>query len=658
MPLHLLVQAAAFAFALTASTASASSDPVAEYDWASIVPSRDLEYHDCYNGFKCARLSVPLDWRNASDDRTVAIAMVKLPAVVPDDDATFGGSIFLNPGGPGGSGVSYAVNRASTVQKILVDKPGIRHYEIVSFDPRGIGRTTPATDCFRSNDFVRTAWTLENHAKGPLSSGPGAISYGLGIVRSFSIRCEQEEKKWGEAEGAMQFVNTPSVARDMVEMVDKIDQRRKREAAKKKQQQQHQKPQRQPQPEGGDEKKEEEEEEDGGGDEKTQLELKRRGKEDQNDPIPRLQYIGFSYGTVLGNYFASMFPGRVGRIVLDGVMDAMDYSTGSGWLSNIADTDKMFDEFWEGCYGAGPNLCPFLKSDANAKAAQKRFWSWAEHLDEYPVAMYTANGGLMALRGEDIRRLIGNALYNPLQQFQPLAVALYEGMAGNLSQISSWVDVGIPKIGDACQSEKNVSTMPDLKEEAAMAVLCGDGMDITGRSVDWWQDYVVRQQRKSRLFGSYWSTIRFSCSGWQFRPNWVYRGPFSTPKPSRELYIDRPAAPLLFLSSRLDPVTPLRSARVMADNHPGSAVVVQDTLGHCTWGSGPSRCTWKIVADYFHHGTVPDKETRCEEDCGPWDKDCDAYKVLKRDDVDESSWRAMFHLDEPIRQRRFPLGVE
>ncbi|KAH6605586.1 hypothetical protein Trco_004739 [Trichoderma cornu-damae] len=645
---RLLIQAA-----VSASSTVWAANAVEEFDWASVTPSRDLEYHGCYDGFKCARLAVPLDWRNASDGRTAAIAMIKYPAAVPDDDPTFGGSIFINPGGPGGSGIDYAVGKAATTQKILVDKPGVRHYEIVSFDPRGIGRTTPTTDCFRSNGFARTAWALENHAKGPLSSGAGAVSYGLGITRSFSIRCMQEEKKWGEAEGAMEFVNTPSVARDMVEMVDKIDQLRKREAAakkKKQQQQQQQKPQKPQRQADG-----QEGEQDGN---ETQPELKRRGKEDKNDPIPRLQYIGYSYGTILGNYFASMFPGRVERMVLDGVMDAMDYSTGSGWLSNLADTDEMFTEFWKGCYRAGPNMCPFLKSDSNAKAAQKRFWAWAAHLDDYPVAMYTANGGLMALRGDDIRRIVGGAMYRPLQQFQPLALALYEGMAGNLSRIASWVDADIPKIDDTCRTAENKSAATDTKEEGGIAVLCGDGTDVTGRSIDWWQDYVLRQQHKSRLFGAFWSTIRFSCSGWQFRPKWVYRGPFYTPLPSPERFIERPVAPLLFLSSRLDPVTPLRSARLMAENHPGSAVVVQDSLGHCTFGSAPSKCTWQIVADYMHLGTVPAEKTVCQTDCGPWDKDCDAYKVLSRDDVDESSWKALFHLDEPPRQRRLPLGVE
>lgn len=329
-----------------------------------------------------------------------------------------------------------------------------------------------------------------------------------------------------------------------------------------------------------------------------------------------------------------------------------------GWLTNLEDTDKMFDEFWKGCFAAETTRCPFRKSDDNHKAAQKRFWSWISDLDRYPVAMGTANGGLMALRGEDVLNLVGGAMYKPLQQFHPLALALYKGMKGNLTRIANWVNTDIPKIGDACRA-KNNSGLPDPKDEGGTAVICGDGTDISGRSTDWWKSYVKQQKHKSKVFGSFWSAIRFSCSGWPFRPNWTYRGPFSTPKHSSDpLYTGRPAAPLLFLSSRLDPVTPLRAARSMAKGHPGSAVVIQDSMGHCTWSSAPSKCTWKIVADYFHYGTVPDKETVCPADCGPWDKSCDVPKVFGTYGVDEGEWKAMLHLGEPLRLRQFPLGME
>jgi pimeloyl-ACP methyl ester carboxylesterase len=58
------------------------------------------------------------------------------------------------------------------------------------------------------------------------------------------------------------------------------------------------------------------------------------------DQIPRLQYLGFSYGTALGNTFAFMFPGRVGRVVLDGVADAQDYIDGVSFDGSIFYHDR------------------------------------------------------------------------------------------------------------------------------------------------------------------------------------------------------------------------------------------------------------------------------------------------------------------------------
>ena len=111
----------------------------ATFQWDDVVAKPDLEYHDCYGGFQCARLILPLDWRNESNEATVEIAITKLPAVVNDTDPSYGGPIFTNPGGPGGSGVDYILLAGQALRNIA-DIPGKRHYDIVSFDPRGIGK--------------------------------------------------------------------------------------------------------------------------------------------------------------------------------------------------------------------------------------------------------------------------------------------------------------------------------------------------------------------------------------------------------------------------------------------------------------------------------------------------------------------------------------
>lgn len=274
-----------------------------EFDWTTIRPSKDLEYHDCFDGFKCARLIAPLDYKNDSDSRTVSLAMIKLPAVVSDNDPAFAGSIFTNPGGPGGAGVGFLVRAGKGLRDVL-DKPSRRHYEIVSFDPRGIGSSWPRANCFVRDTLARDAVLLELRGHGPLDGrGGNTIPYVLALQRAIGRRCQDAEESSINGGQIMAYMGTPSVARDMIQMVDKIAELRARNGGTR----------RHPSH--------------GGGDQEDRLELKRRRNQMDHD-IPRLQYIGYSYGTVLGNYFASLFPGRVGRIVLDGVVNTNDYSSG------------------------------------------------------------------------------------------------------------------------------------------------------------------------------------------------------------------------------------------------------------------------------------------------------------------------------------------
>ena len=265
------------------------------FDWTRITPSKILEYHPCYDGFQCARLTVPLDWQNASDPRIAAIAIIKLPAAVPDSDPSFAGPVLTNPGGPGASGIELALRDSRRVQGII-DKPGKRHYEIISFDPRGIANSWPRANCLPGNDLARDAFAYELRGVGSLNGSTSALPHVLALHGGFGSQCDALNETGEPAAEIMGFMSTPSVCRDMVQIIDKTDQLRKREA--------------------GEEDDEEEE----------RLELKKR--ETRDEDVPRLQYLGYSYGTLLGNYFASMFPERVGRLVLDGVADAIDYSSG------------------------------------------------------------------------------------------------------------------------------------------------------------------------------------------------------------------------------------------------------------------------------------------------------------------------------------------
>ncbi len=88
--------------------------------------------------WQCGEIEVPLDYRDPSRADAITIAVTRLPAAVASGRI---GSLVLNPGGPGGSGLDLAWSYAALFPSALTDS-----FDLVSFDPRGVGRST-AVDC-------------------------------------------------------------------------------------------------------------------------------------------------------------------------------------------------------------------------------------------------------------------------------------------------------------------------------------------------------------------------------------------------------------------------------------------------------------------------------------------------------------------------------
>jgi len=93
-------------------------------------PSADL------SAFQCGTVEVPLDYTKPSG-KDVKLALVKWPAA---DQAAKAGSLFTNPGGPDASGVDFVEE-----SKTQFDGALHAHYDIIGFDPRGLGRSDPIT---------------------------------------------------------------------------------------------------------------------------------------------------------------------------------------------------------------------------------------------------------------------------------------------------------------------------------------------------------------------------------------------------------------------------------------------------------------------------------------------------------------------------------
>ncbi|MET9229338.1 alpha/beta hydrolase [Lentzea sp. NPDC003310] len=136
MRLTVLAAAAALMITGTPAVQASGSGGVPRIDWAACGPE--------HPGFECASVKVPLDHDDPRGAKTT-IALARKPAT---DPARRIGSLFLNPGGPGGSGVDFALGAGNTLSANLQGR-----FDIVGFDPRGIGRSDPL-HCFASGQAL------------------------------------------------------------------------------------------------------------------------------------------------------------------------------------------------------------------------------------------------------------------------------------------------------------------------------------------------------------------------------------------------------------------------------------------------------------------------------------------------------------------------
>jgi pimeloyl-ACP methyl ester carboxylesterase len=158
-----------------------------------------LSWRQCrkFKKFECTKARVPLDYDEPAGD-TIRLRLTRLPA---GDPANRIGSIFLNPGGPGGSGVGFV----QAIGRFLFSDEVRARFDLVGFDPRGIVSSTPI-QCF---DTTQDAVDVVN------------------IAPFFFPVSLAEEKLWIASDGAyseacadragpiMDHMSTANVARDM-----------------------------------------------------------------------------------------------------------------------------------------------------------------------------------------------------------------------------------------------------------------------------------------------------------------------------------------------------------------------------------------------------------------------------------------------------------
>jgi pimeloyl-ACP methyl ester carboxylesterase len=242
-------------------------------------------------------LQVPLDYTLPNGTRAY-VPLIKYPATAKP----YKGMVLTNPGGPGESGIEFLANNSISLAPIVGP-----NYDFVAWEPRGLGYSVPATNCTGALSSIPGVQKRSSNSSDKLH-GPNLQSqFFKDALRSSNEIGQACEAVTGGPNDAGPHMTTLVVAKDMVSILDAY----------------------------------------AGSDEAE-------GVEDASI----LNYWGFSYGTFIGQTFATLYPDRVGRVVLDGVVDGDDYSSGAV-ITNVIGADEALSTFFIYCHLAGPTQCPY-----------------------------------------------------------------------------------------------------------------------------------------------------------------------------------------------------------------------------------------------------------------------------------------------------------
>ncbi|HYJ67356.1 MAG TPA: alpha/beta hydrolase [Nocardioidaceae bacterium] len=450
-----------------------------------------LDWASC-GDFECGSIEVPVDYADPSGD-TVELELKRSPAT---GDPV--GTLFINPGGPGASGVDYVEAIASELSEEMLSR-----YDIVGFDPRGVGESDPLV-CLDDAELDELV------SFDPDPDTPDEEAQARDLIEGLGEACADE----GELAS---HVSTVEVARD--------------------------------------------------------LDIMRAAVGDQ-----KLTYYGASYGTYIGATYAELFPGQVGRMVLDGAIDAR-LSANQINLQQAAGFQTALEAYIDDCI-AGTD-CPL---DSDPDAAMEQIRSFLETLDQHPLDSGDSDRPLTEALG-----FYGIALPLYSRDYWPLLTqGLTAAFDGDGSLLLRFADTYLSRTS---------SGYSDNSAQVIYAVNCLD------RPVQLSNDQIRRSvpsyERASPVFGRVFAWSMLGCSDWPLKP--------SEPAP----VIDGAGAPpIVVVGTTRDPATPYHWAEALASELKSGVLVSRDGDGHTGYHMGNS-CVDDAIDRYFLDGDVPEDGLSC-----------------------------------------------
>ncbi|MEV0443810.1 alpha/beta hydrolase [Streptomyces spectabilis] len=436
---------------------------------------------DAPRGTYCSTLKVPLDHKKP-DGRQIKLTLSTAGA------GNAPRTLVVNPGGPGESGIGVAKLVWSSLPQKVAEK-----YNVVSFDPRGVGASTPVS--------CGDTGKLTKHPALPYTpANAGQEKKRLTVARKVAEQCQKHSR------ALLPHMTTENAARDM----DRI-----RAALGK----------------------------------------------------SKLDYLGYSYGTRLGATYATLFPKRTGRMVLDSVMDPTASSYTSQFQQNTALQHRAEQFFaWTAEHDRTYHLGTSRAKVAAAWEATRK-----------KLAARPAGGRAGSAELDD---LLASAMYTDLM-WGDLARSVSDYRRGDAGGLLSATDQ---------LAEGGV-------DPAMLAYSCVD--DPWPRDWKSWRADTRASARKAPLFG--WLNTWYSapCAFWKARP--------TTPVKIGSVKVPPP----LLLQAKDDAATPLAGARRMHTALKGSRLVVAGGGNHGQFLFDANSCVDKHGSRYLLTGKLPARDATC-----------------------------------------------
>jgi len=473
--------------AVAPSTSAPSTTTTTTTPAQALLPVRPIVWSPCGTGLQCGTVTVPLDYAQPLGP-SIAVAVARHPA---EDPAARIGSVVINPGGPGASGINDLYNELGALSGDVLAR-----FDVVSFDPRGVGQSAPV-NCGEG------AAGSPAQLPDPTPTDAASQTALLDNDTTYAAACKT-------ASGyELGWVGTVDTAMDL----DRI-----RAAI-------------------GD---------------------------------AQLTFIGHSYGTLLGETYAELYPTHVRAMVLDGVIDP-SISMVQMASDQAVGFENVLDDFFAWCASTGCSWRP--AGDPTSALLALIATSRAHMLPGY--------GGRGAGPGEFYDALL-DTLY-ARSSWPTLAGALAQAQAGNGAAILSLSDGytahGTPNLADA-NAAVNCLDHPSPSDPSAYPAMA------------------AAAAAQAPVFGPLLIWGILGCGVWQ--------------EPATRLPHVITAAgtpPILVVGTTKDPATPYAWAQHVASMLAGGVLVTR--VGEDHVAEFYSACVRAIVGAYLVAGTTPADGTTC-----------------------------------------------